>query len=48
MIKAGLKENKLFQKPFYFIFIGYLKKGGQGGDTSEPTNPLWIRHCIGK
>ena len=34
MIRVSLRPN-------YFIFIGYLKRGGEGWGE-----PVWIRHCI--
>ena len=40
-------NNLVSVRPNYFIFMGYFFKKGVVG-SSEPLNPLWIRHCIMK
>ena len=38
-------NNLVSLRSNYFIFIGYLKKKGDGeGSLREPPDPLWIRH----
>ena len=46
-VSRDLCTDNIPLRPNYFIFIGYLKRGGQGGGSSElpepPPDPPLIR-----